>query len=122
MGIVSQKLRDSARGQMCTINTHVCNHDPDTVVLCHMPSPIKGMGNKGDDFHAVFGCSACHEVIDNHRLDRDLAASYMLRALRKTQRIWLEMGLLKVPETIPRSKPLSKTVARRHIATGETIR
>ncbi|QUI37537.2 DUF1364 domain-containing protein [Pectobacterium versatile] len=42
----------------------ICNGNPETTVLCHLPSPTHGMGYKGDDFWAVYGCSSCHDVID----------------------------------------------------------
>lgn len=122
MGIVSQKLRDSARGQLCTLRTCICNRDPETTVLAHLPSPIKGMGNKSDDWHAVFACSSCHDAMDRHSPVETNWPAVRLRALQETQRIWFEMGLLQVPETAHRAKPLSKTVPRRHIASGETIR
>ncbi|WP_210255108.1 nuclease domain-containing protein [Ochrobactrum sp. MC-1LL] len=51
MGIVSTKLRKSAKGQPCSFQIPgICNHDADTTVLCHAPSEVKGMGNKGHDF------------------------------------------------------------------------
>ena len=121
MGIVSQKLRDSARGQICTLRTCICNYNPETTCLAHLPSPVKGMGNKSDDWHAVFACSACHDAMDRHSPVETNWTAVRLRALQETQRIWFEMGLLKIPETVARPKPLSKTVARRHIATGERI-
>jgi hypothetical protein len=112
MGIVSEKLRNSARDQCCTVKSPWCEYMTETVVLAHLPSPIKGMGNKGDDFHAVFSCRACHEAMDQHkpgaewpRLQRD--------ALQRTQRIWFEMGLLQVPVTEKRKPTSSKILPRR---------
>lgn len=113
MGIVSQKLRDSAKGQECTLRTEYCNHDPATTVLAHLPSPVKSMGNKGNDWHAVFACSACHEALDQHNL-RSFETRYCLQALEETQRIWVDMGLLSVPVTEPKPrKPSSKILPRR---------
>ena len=95
MGFVSQTLRDSAKGQECTLQLPgVCNHDPATTVLAHLSSPVKGMGNKGDDFHAVFACSACHDALDNKRLGT--VTSYCLVALQRTQKYWFDNGLLTV--------------------------
>ncbi len=122
MGIVSTKLRDSARGQPCTFQIPgICNHDSATVVLCHLPSDIKGIGNKSDDFHAAFGCVKCHETIDNHRLSAEDCLYYSMRALQRTLHIWVQSGLVFVPQDSARPKPLSKVVARRHIATGERL-
>ncbi|GKX50589.1 DUF1364 domain-containing protein [Budvicia aquatica] len=64
----SSKLRNSAKGQLCTLQIPgICNHNPETVVLCHLPSENHGMGYKSDDFWAVYGCSSCHDVIDGRR-------------------------------------------------------
>ncbi|MBW5896060.1 DUF1364 domain-containing protein [Pectobacterium brasiliense] len=65
----SKALRESARGQACTLQiSGICNGNPETTVLCHLPSPTHGMGYKGDDFWAVYGCSSCHDVIDGRVL------------------------------------------------------
>lgn len=99
MGIVSQKLRNSARGQDCTFAIPgICNHDPETVVLCHAPSEVKGIGNKSHDYHAAFGCSACHEALDQHRLpEKWHEYFYWLRGLQRTWTIWVERGLVIIP-------------------------
>lgn len=95
MKIVSKKLRDSARGQDCTLRLDGCRHDSETVVLCHLPVGMKGIGMKSPDLFAAFGCDHCHAVIDHrakgHYEDRDL-----LRALAETQMTWVRMGLLTV--------------------------
>jgi hypothetical protein len=123
MGIVSSKLRNSARGQPCTFQIPgVCNHDPATTVLCHLPSEVKGAATKSDDFNAAFGCSSCHEAIDLHRLSAADELYFSMRALQRTQRIWVTSGLVFVPADVARSKPSSKILPRRHITSGETIR
>src|ERR1044071_1773308 len=58
MSFVRKKLRDSARGEECTLNVYgVCNNNPETTVLAHLPDESNGMGMKADDFlpawHAV---------------------------------------------------------------------
>ena len=113
MGVVSQKLRQSAKGQDCTMRTAYCNYDPATTVLAHLPSPVKGMGTKSDDWHAVFACSACHDALDQHNYDpRDIDRD-MLLALQRTQRKWFDMGLMAFPEFTPRPKSASKIMPRR---------
>ncbi|WP_326489391.1 nuclease domain-containing protein [Pectobacterium polaris] len=42
----------------------ICNCNPETTVLCHLLSPMHGMGYKGDDFWTVYDCSSCYDVID----------------------------------------------------------
>jgi len=59
------KIRQSAKGETCTFNLPgVCNHNPETTVLCHAPHPGKGMGIKGPDTWAAYGCSSCHDEMD----------------------------------------------------------
>lgn len=123
MGIVSTKLRNSAKGQPCMFQIPgICNGDTTTTVLAHLPSEIKGLSNKSDDFHAAFACSDCHIHFDNHRLSREESLYYSMRALQRTMRNWVARGLVVFPVDAHREKPLSKTVPRRHIATGEPIR
>ena len=114
MGMISQRLRASARGQQCTLQfPTVCNHDPATTVLAHLPSMVKGMGNKGDDFHAVFACSNCHRRLDLERVDHE----YVVRALQKTIRHWVINGdliLAGVKEEKPKAKT-SKTLPPRKL-------
>ena len=96
MRIVSQKLRDSARGRDCTLRLPgVCNFNPETTVLAHLPCGQKGMGMKGPDLIAVFACSSCHDLVDG-RTAGEVAAADLLRALAETQLTWLSEGAVKV--------------------------
>ncbi|MER2105083.1 MAG: nuclease domain-containing protein, partial [Pseudomonas atacamensis] len=48
MRVSSKKLRASANGQECTVRMPgICNHNPETTVLAHLPCGQKGMGIKG---------------------------------------------------------------------------
>ncbi len=119
MGVVSKKLRDSARGQECTFNTGFCRHDTETTVLCHLPSDVSGKATKSDDWHAAFGCDRCHEAIDRHILAKEFELFYSFRALQRTQKIWRDMGLIKIAgdNEKPR-KPSSKIMPRRPLTIG----
>jgi hypothetical protein len=120
MGVVSKKLRDSAKGQECKFGVvGVCTNRRDTVVLCHIRDDSKGMGNKANDWSAAFGCSACHQVIDEHRLTVAMEAYYCLRAMQRTHQIWRDMGLIVIAgdNEKPR-KPSSKTLPRRALGVG----
>ena len=122
MGVVSSKLRNSARGQPCALAIPgICSHDPEQTVLCHLPSEIKAGATKSDDFFAVLGCSSCHIHLDNHRLNREDELYFSLRALARTWHFWVQSGLIFVPQDTARPKPSSKILPRRHLATGETI-
>lgn len=96
MTIVSNKLRQSARGRDCTLRLPgICSSDPETVVLCHLPVGMKGMGMKSPDLFAVFGCNNCHAVIDG-RAKGEFDSYDLLRALAETQAYWIDTGLLVV--------------------------
>ncbi len=93
-------LCDSARGRCCTLLIPgICNANPETTVLCHLPSITHGMGYKSDDYWAVFGCSNCHDVIDGRApyewRPGELEETY-LQALHATYRQWLEDGSMSV--------------------------
>lgn len=99
MRIISQKLRDSARGEECTFQIPGrCNHNPETTVLCHLPDESNGMGMKADDVSSAFGCSACHDVIDRRTPwnDDGMREWYMRRAQTRTLRRLIEKGLVKI--------------------------
>jgi len=89
------KLRKSAKGRNCTLNVPgICSYNPETVVLCHIDSEGKGMGIKSPDWFAVFGCYACHRVLDSHELeDRHF---YINRALYRTWKQWVEEGIINI--------------------------
>jgi Protein of unknown function (DUF1364) len=95
MGVVSQVLRDSARGRDCTMELPgICNHDPEKVVLAHLPSPVKGMRTKSDDWHAVFCCSSCHDYMDQH--PSPAMVTFQMRALQRTQKFWFDNSYLSL--------------------------
>lgn len=65
-GAVGRRIRESARGETCTLRLpDICNFNRETTVLCHADHPDKGMGHKGPDTWAAYGCSACHAVMDD---------------------------------------------------------
>lgn len=79
----------------------VCNRDRDTTVLCHSNSLAdgKGMGLKAPDTAAVFGCSACHDVLDGRRPRPAWMSKLMLegvfeRALSITHEVLRRMRLI----------------------------
>lgn len=97
-----QKIRDSARGENCTVQSPWCNNNPETVVLCHWAEPgEKGLGTKPDDTSAFYGCSDCHDWIDgrvNHGKQRLMIPDkpwYVFRAMRRTWALLIRSGVLK---------------------------
>lgn len=98
--IESQPVRDSAQGEDCTLEIQgVCNHDPATTVLAHLPDESHGMGRKSDDASACYACSACHDVIDERthwpRHEEPWREWYFRRAQTRTLRRLIERGIVK---------------------------
>jgi len=62
-------LRKLAKGKECQIRIPgVCNHNPETTVLCHLNNKrLFGVdtGQKVPDIFGAWGCSACHDECDN---------------------------------------------------------
>lgn len=94
MKVESNKLRNSARGQDCTLRlVGVCNFNRETTVLAHIGFD-SGWAIKCNDSMAVFACSDCHAEIDSK--GRKEYADDKLRALEETQQIWLDQGLMVI--------------------------
>ena len=95
---VSKKLRDSARGQECTMGIPgICNGNNETVVLCHVPmAPWNGMGCKPSDYMAFYGCSGCHYWFDTDGRGDPLRWEYAIRAVFKTLEKAYESGILTI--------------------------
>ena len=89
------KITKSAKGEDCTLRLDECNHDNETVVLCHI-GKNRGMGIKCGDHFAIYACSSCHDVIDGRKpntmiIDLEIEK---LRALEETQGKLIDKGLL----------------------------
>ena len=90
--IRSKKIRQSARGESCSLRiTGVCNHNPETVVFAHV-NANKGIGSKGHDIHGFYSCSSCHALTDTGKV----SDSDILRALMETQLKLVEKELITI--------------------------
>lgn len=90
------KLRNSARGQSCTLRLPSCNYNPETVVLAHIRiHKFCGIGIKPPDYMACFACSSCHDTIDG-RVKSETVYQDILRAHFETLQYWVEAGLIEV--------------------------
>lgn len=98
MSVISKKIRNSARGQECQVRIPgVCNRNNETVILAHVGGGA-GMGQKCDDIHATYACSACHDVIDR-RVRQGNASEvqvYAYEGMVRTQKLLLEQKLIQV--------------------------
>lgn len=97
------KITQYARGQKCTIRIpHVCNHNPDTTVFCHL-SGVRfghGIGNKVADIFGAFGCSSCHDLVDGrssniYKYTKQELKLMHLEGVIETQAILMREGLIK---------------------------
>jgi predicted CxxxxCH...CXXCH cytochrome family protein len=93
------KLRESARGEDCTLRIFPhCNENPETTVLCHLPSGA-GMGQKSPDWYGVYGCSSCHDIIDYRNrqgFSEEEVALFSQVALYRTWERMIDKGLIKI--------------------------
>ena len=98
--IRSKHLRNSARDQECTLQiAGICNCNPETTILAHLPDESHGMALKADDISACFACSACHDVIDSrssNQISNEDREFYMRRAQIRTWNVWIGLGLVTV--------------------------
>lgn len=93
------KLRKSAKGQYCTLQIPgVCNHDPETTVLCHVSWRDGAGGYKTSDLSALYACSTCHDALDGRGHSLSLADKfyYQGRGITRTHEQMLHDGVLVV--------------------------
>lgn len=99
-----KKIRDSARGQACAVQSPFCNGNPETTVFAHYGEPgEKGMGLKPDDTSGAYACSACHDWLDgrvkhngHHPITEMMDIEYYwFKAMRRTWKLLIENGVLK---------------------------
>ena len=100
-GVKSSKIRQSARGEDCTLNIDgVCSYDPATVVLAHSNryEDGKGMGLKSDDAKGCYACYQCHMWLDHGWAQTNATKEEMNQAFdearEKTGIILARKGLL----------------------------
>ena len=64
---VSQRIRDSARGESCTVRiVGVCSFDPEKTIWSHAPLGAGGKGRsiKALDLCGAYACTSCDAVVD----------------------------------------------------------
>lgn len=93
--IRSNKIRNSARGENCTVNSPVCNNRSETVVLAHSNygEDGKGMGQKAHDIYSCYACSDCHRWLDESGEDTRDAFH---RAMKRTWKRLIDKGVIKI--------------------------
>ena len=116
--IRSRHLLDSAAGQPCTLEVPgVCNHDPSTVVSCHVHDETFGFGEKADDCSTFHGCYACHAWLDQGqwigKMDEAAVLRLVLRAIQRTMRNRILRGVMAVKLDKPKPIAERKTPPRK---------
>lgn len=82
--LVSTVLRQSARGETCTLRLPGCQCGRVDVFLCHLRFfGWAGIAQKPHDFLAVFACQHCHDIVDR-RAGGEWGFEDLLRALGET--------------------------------------
>lgn len=128
--IRSQAIRRAAAGQRCTLNLpHICNHDPETVVLAHIHDEQFGRGQKADDTSGMFACHACHTAYDLHRtgLDALVLSELVFRAYQRTIRRLVLLKVLRLDEDVAKPfharpvKPRKPREQRRPVPAGRKL-
>lgn len=95
--IKSKKIRESARGEDCTLRLGFCSSN-ETVVFCHI-GKRRGMAIKCGDNFGIYCCASCHDQIDGRvksQFSKDELNTEKMRALEETQEILIDKGLLVV--------------------------
>ena len=93
--IRSASIRQSAKGEVCTINGPTCAGGTATTVFCHLNESFagKGMGLKADDI-GFYGCHMCHMLYDTGQLPDPYF--YVLRGVVRTLRRLIEKGIVTI--------------------------
>lgn len=98
----SKKVLAHARGQPCTLRLPgICNGNRETTVSCHVRDRHKGGAIRSSDSSIVFGCSACHNYLDEHwfdgRVSRIVLLECVIRALQETLEILIRDEIIGWP-------------------------
>ena len=96
-----KRIMNAARGENCTFQIPgVCNHDPETVVACHLPDGSGGSNRLTGPLSIAFGCSNCHDFIDSRvhvsGFDDADRQFFMRRGMMRTINRLIEMELVRI--------------------------
>ena len=101
-----KKIRDSAKGEDCTVNSPWCNYTPETTRLIHYRTlgDNAGTGFKPNDTSACYSCSECDRFLgEGNRGSKEIPRTFeyyerqelWFRAMRRTWDLLIENGVLK---------------------------
>lgn len=96
--ITSKAYRDGARGQPCTLRCSIhCDGGGETTVFAHLRDRHTGAGIKASDISGCDACFACHSLMDEGGLSKELWTIYALRGLQETLENRIQRGILIMP-------------------------
>jgi hypothetical protein len=105
----SRAYLDGARGENCKLRfVGVCNHNPETVVACHVTDTNFGLARKAHDFSIIDGCANCHRYLDHGwvgKISLTIRLQHIVRGLQETLLSRIERGIVTVKLDAP--KPFS---------------
>ncbi len=96
-----KKLRQSAKGRACTMNSPWCNGNPETTIWCHSNHEEHGksMGGKSHDIFGFYGCSDCHQWYDiasrQQGFSNEVRRDWFRKAFERSLLIVVTEGILK---------------------------
>ena len=94
---MGSKLTKSARGKVCQLRLEGCLPGTETVIAAHLNGG--GMGAKVSDFHIMYACMNCHDLLDGRKqanppYDKEWLELQAYRAVICTQKIMIKEGVI----------------------------
>jgi hypothetical protein len=91
----NRMLLDMARDRPCLLLfPWVESHRPDTVVACHSNLAIHGKAGarKADDQYSVWGCAACHALLDQGAVSVEVKRERFMAAMGRQIQHWCRIA------------------------------
>lgn len=96
----TSKIRQSAKGEECTLRFEGCLYTTETTVLCHsnLLADGRGMGIKSPDLRAAYGCFHCHNILDGRSprpyyfTEKEMLEKFELGVLITHERLKIKLG------------------------------
>ena len=90
-------IRESARGESCTVCSSRCNGDNGTVIWVHSNFGChgKGLDRKALDIFGFYACAPCHLEYDT-QMSRDDRKRVYLRANAESIRRLIDKGIITI--------------------------
>ena len=92
------KMTESARCKVCQLRLEGCLPGTETVIAAHLNGG--GMGAKVSDFHIMYACMNCHDLLDGRKqanppYDKEWLELQAYREVICTQKIMIKEGVIR---------------------------